>query len=77
MSLFNELVEILTPAMAPQRANCDVCDKRPGTHRVIVTGIETWVCDTCANPWTWPMCKRCGCEKSACECPREDMTHGD
>lgn len=32
-----------------QVANCDVCDKRPGNRTVLVTGIETWVCDVCSG----------------------------
>ena len=30
-------------------ADCDCCGDRPGTHIVIACGIETWVCDRCAD----------------------------
>jgi hypothetical protein len=26
------------------------CDLRPGTHTVYAGGIDTWICDECADP---------------------------
>lgn len=31
------------------RANCDVCDERPGVRTIIVCGIETNVCGPCGG----------------------------
>lgn len=41
-------IEIEEPEPTSQFSNCDVCDKRPGTHKTTVYGIETVVCDECA-----------------------------
>lgn len=39
---------VYAPAEGPDEvALCDCCDTRPGTATLIVTGIETWVCDRC------------------------------
>jgi len=31
-------------------ARCDVCDENPGERTIFFAGIETWVCDECADP---------------------------
>lgn len=46
------MLAALVAAMPPESltvADCDVCGKRPGTHKATVTGIETWVCDECGG----------------------------
>lgn len=35
--------------MEPKRGSCDECGLRPNTHRHDQHGIETWICDECAE----------------------------
>lgn len=30
-------------------ADCEACQRRPGTHTVFAAGIETWACDVCTD----------------------------
>lgn len=32
-----------------RKGDCDTCGRRPHTHRHDMYGIETWVCDECAE----------------------------
>lgn len=61
-------------------ALCDCCDQRPGTHMIIACGIETWVCDVCADgdrePEELPMHYNSAVNRDPLDWLSDDPTYG-